>query len=124
MISAGFDAHRKDDVNCGYVGLDDHDFHWVTDAIVQVANKHCPGRIVSVLEGGYRIQGGVVSAFARSAAAHVSALAQPSHQRFDKDGTAQVGESVCVGDWLCAIGAPLLSCSPGDGAAVCTSMPL
>ena len=57
---------------------------------MQVANKHCPGRIVSILEGGYRIQGGVVSAFARSAAAHVGALAQPSHQRFDKDCTAQV----------------------------------
>jgi acetoin utilization deacetylase AcuC-like enzyme len=63
---------------------------------VQVANKHCPGRIVSILEGGYRIQGGVVSAFARSAAAHVGALAQPSHQRFDKDCTAQVRACVCL----------------------------
>jgi acetoin utilization deacetylase AcuC-like enzyme len=39
-----------------------------------VANRCCDGRIVSVLEGGYRIQGGPVSAFARSVAAHVRAL--------------------------------------------------
>lgn len=36
MISAGFDAHIKDDVNCGYVGIDELDYQWVTDAIVQV----------------------------------------------------------------------------------------
>ena len=62
------------------MGLDDHDYEWVTAAIVQVANVHCPGRIVSVLEGGYRIQGGLVSAFARSAAAHVGALTDTTSQ--------------------------------------------
>ena len=46
----------------------------------QVANACCQGRLVSVLEGGYRIQGGPVSAFARSVAAHVHALAEPSFQ--------------------------------------------
>ena len=40
----------------------------------------CGGRIVSVLEGGYRIQGEAVSAFARSVAAHVHALAEPNAQ--------------------------------------------
>ena len=43
-------------------------------AHVQVANRCCEGRIVSVLEGGYRIQGGPVSAFGRSVACHVRAL--------------------------------------------------
>ena len=43
----------------------------------------CPGRIVSALEGGYRIQGGIVSAFARSVAAHMGALAEPNAQAWD-----------------------------------------
>lgn len=47
---------------------------------MQVANRVCGGRIVSVLEGGYRIQGEAVSAFARSVAAHVHALAEPNTQ--------------------------------------------
>ena len=45
-----------------------------------MANRCCQGRIVSVLEGGYRIQGGIVSAFARSVAAHVDALKAPNQQ--------------------------------------------
>ena len=47
---------------------------------VQVANRCCQGRIVSVLEGGYRIRGGLVSAFARSVAAHVAGLNSGSLQ--------------------------------------------
>ena len=47
---------------------------------MQVANRCCQGRIVSVLEGGYRIQGGIVSAFARSVAAHVDALKATNQQ--------------------------------------------
>ncbi|CAN0326945.1 unnamed protein product, partial [Discosporangium mesarthrocarpum] len=74
MVSAGFDAHRKDTINMGYIGLREEDYEWVTDQLVQVANKCCQGRVVSVLEGGYRIQGGVVSAFGRSVAGHVRAL--------------------------------------------------
>ncbi len=46
----------------------------------QVANRFCEGRIVSALEGGYRIQGKIVSAFARSVAAHVRALSEPNFQ--------------------------------------------
>lgn len=46
----------------------------------QVANRCCSGRVVSVLEGGYRIQGACVSAFARSVAAHVRALQDANHQ--------------------------------------------
>jgi acetoin utilization deacetylase AcuC-like enzyme len=47
---------------------------------MQVANRCCKGRIVSALEGGYRIQGKIVSAFARSVAAHVRALMEPNYQ--------------------------------------------
>ena len=51
--------------------------YWVTEGptLSFVVSRCCGGRIVSALEGGYRIQGGPVSAFARSVAAHVRALA-------------------------------------------------
>lgn len=54
-----------------------------------MANKCCEGRIVSVLEGGYRIQGGVVSAFSRSVAAHVKALQDPNFQVLLSDARAR-----------------------------------
>ncbi len=53
------------------------DYEWLTEQVVEVANKHCQGRIVSCLEGGYRIHGNVVSGFARSVAAHVRGLSAP-----------------------------------------------
>lgn len=61
-----------------YIGIQEKDFEWLTQQLVTVANKVCKGRIVSALEGGYRIQGGIVSAFARSVAAHVRALSAPN----------------------------------------------
>jgi len=76
LVSAGFDAHRKDDINFRYIGVTERDYEWLTHQIVTVANRCCPGKVVSVLEGGYRIQGGPVSAFSRSVAAHVKALAE------------------------------------------------
>ena len=87
FLSAGFDAHRKDDINFSYIGIQEKDFEWITDQVVQVANRCCQGRIVSVLEGGYRIQGNIVSAFARSVAAHVRALAENNLQEWDPTDT-------------------------------------
>ena len=58
LISAGFDAHQKDTINWGYLSLTEDDYEWVTRQLVKVANATCGGRIVSVLEGGYRIQVG------------------------------------------------------------------
>ena len=68
FVSAGFDAHRDDDL--GRLGLVEADYEWITRRIVDVAAKHAKGRIVSCLEGGYNL-----GALARSAAAHVKALA-------------------------------------------------
>ena len=66
-ISAGFDAHRADEMaNLRWV---ESDYAWVTDQMVQVAARHCGGRIISVLEGGYDLQ-----ALSRSVAAHVREL--------------------------------------------------
>jgi acetoin utilization deacetylase AcuC-like enzyme len=68
FISAGFDAHREDDL--GQLGLVEADYEWITRRLVDVAQQHCDGRIVSCLEGGYAL-----SALARSVAAHLRALA-------------------------------------------------
>ncbi len=68
VISAGFDAHRDDDMS--QLMWTEADYAWVTEQIVEVANRHAHGRIVSTLEGGYNLQ-----ALARSVLAHVKVLA-------------------------------------------------
>lgn len=67
FISAGFDAHREDEIS--HMLFSEDDYAWLTDRLVDIAEKHAKGRIVSVLEGGYSI-----SALGRSAAAHVKSL--------------------------------------------------
>lgn len=76
FISAGFDAHKKDTINGGYIALVEEDFEWVTQCLVYIANSCCNGRIVSVLEGGYQLGGEYCSAFAQSVKAHVRSLTQ------------------------------------------------
>jgi acetoin utilization deacetylase AcuC-like enzyme len=68
FISAGFDAHRDDDM--ASLGLVEDDYAWVTGGMVGIAERFCAGRIVSTLEGGYNLD-----ALTRSAAAHIRALA-------------------------------------------------
>ncbi|AXE29062.1 deacetylase [Chromobacterium phragmitis] len=67
FISAGFDAHREDDM--GSLGLTESDYEWVTRHLLQIADQYCAGRVVSVLEGGYDL-----SALGRSVAAHIRVL--------------------------------------------------
>ena len=67
VISAGFDAHTRDPL--ANLNLVEADFTWVTKKLMDIADDNAQGRIVSVLEGGYDLQG-----LARSAAAHVTAL--------------------------------------------------
>ncbi|KAL7559181.1 hypothetical protein ACA910_013189 [Epithemia clementina (nom. ined.)] len=81
FISAGFDAHRKDSMNFGYIGMVEDDYEWLTEQLIKVANTCCEGRIISVLEGGYKIHGGIVSPFARSVASHVRALVDGGRSR-------------------------------------------
>ena len=66
-ISAGFDAHREDDM--GNLALTEADYEWVTRDLMAVAARHAQGRVISILEGGYAL-----NALARSAAAHVKVL--------------------------------------------------
>ncbi len=68
FISAGFDAHREDDL--GQLGLVEADYAWITKKLKEVAARHSNKRIVSSLEGGYNL-----SALGRSVEAHVRALA-------------------------------------------------
>jgi acetoin utilization deacetylase AcuC-like enzyme len=68
FVSAGFDAHREDDI--AMLQLVEADYAWVTQQIKDVADRYAHGRIVSVLEGGYELH-----ALGRSAAAHVKVLA-------------------------------------------------
>ncbi len=67
VISAGFDAHWRDPL--GTLNLMETDFAWITRKVMDLANKHCQSRIVSVLEGGYDLQG-----LSRCVAVHVDAL--------------------------------------------------
>ncbi len=66
-ISAGFDAHRED--NMAHLMFDDMDYTWITRKIVEWAEKYSQGRIVSVLEGGYAL-----NALGRSVALHIETL--------------------------------------------------
>ena len=71
VVSAGFDAHRKDPL--AQLGLVEDDFAWATRQLLAIAEKRCGGRLVSVLEGGYNLD-----ALGKSVAAHVSALMERS----------------------------------------------
>jgi acetoin utilization deacetylase AcuC-like enzyme len=68
FISAGFDAHREDDL--AQLGLVEADYAWMTQQIVDIAELYAQGRIVSCLEGGYNL-----SALGRSVVAHLKVLA-------------------------------------------------
>jgi acetoin utilization deacetylase AcuC-like enzyme len=67
MISAGFDAHRSDPL--AQLLLDEDDYVWATQRLIEIARIHAGGRVVSTLEGGYDL-----AALGASAAAHVRAL--------------------------------------------------
>ncbi|WGM47100.1 Histone deacetylase-like amidohydrolase [Brevundimonas sp. NIBR10] len=69
LISAGFDAHRRDPL--AHQSLEAEDFAWATRAVLEVARQRCGGKVVSSLEGGYDLEG-----LGRSAVAHVTALGE------------------------------------------------
>jgi acetoin utilization deacetylase AcuC-like enzyme len=67
ILSAGFDAHERDPL--GSLRMTADDFAWVTRELMTAAERHCGGRLVSVLEGGYDLQG-----LRESVSAHVAEL--------------------------------------------------
>lgn len=71
LISAGFDAHERDPL--GSLRLVEEDFAWATSKLIEIADKSCAGRVVSILEGGYDLDG-----LANSVGAHVQVLMDAS----------------------------------------------
>jgi acetoin utilization deacetylase AcuC-like enzyme len=69
LVSAGFDAHKADPL--GQLQLVEADFAWVTEQLLEAAAKHCGGKLVSTLEGGYDLD-----ALGRSTAIHAQTLMQ------------------------------------------------
>ena len=69
FVSAGFDAHREDDM--GQLGMVESDYAWITEQVVALAEQTYHGRVVSFLEGGYNL-----SALGRSVVAHIRELAK------------------------------------------------
>jgi acetoin utilization deacetylase AcuC-like enzyme len=69
LVSAGFDAHREDDL--GQMSLVESDYAFMTGRLMELASRHGRGRLVSSLEGGYNL-----SALARSVVAHLRVLAR------------------------------------------------
>jgi acetoin utilization deacetylase AcuC-like enzyme len=67
MVSAGFDAHVQDDISS--LRFSDADYEWLTGLVLETAEKHAGGRLVSVLEGGYDLD-----SLARCAGAHIKQL--------------------------------------------------
>ncbi|MBF9231891.1 histone deacetylase family protein [Microvirga alba] len=67
VISAGFDAHWRDPL--ASLNLTETDFAWATQKLMTLADRHCRGRIVSVLEGGYDLEG-----LSKSVSMHIDAL--------------------------------------------------
>jgi acetoin utilization deacetylase AcuC-like enzyme len=67
IVSAGFDAHWRDPL--ANLQLTEADFSWATLKLMDLAERHASGRLVSLLEGGYDLEG-----LSKSVAAHVSAL--------------------------------------------------
>ena len=67
LMSAGFDGHRRDPL--ANLQLDANDYAWITRELVGIASRHCGGRVVSMLEGGYDL-----TALAECSVAHVDAL--------------------------------------------------
>lgn len=67
IISAGFDAHYRDPL--AQLNLVEDDFDWATGRLLEAAGRHCDNRLVSILEGGYDLQG-----LAASAGTHIHRL--------------------------------------------------
>ena len=74
FLSAGFDCHENEIINQKYINLNEFDFSFVTQQMQFVANKFCKGRLISVLEGGYNINAGVISPFTQSVFTHARFL--------------------------------------------------
>eukprot|EP01022_Parablepharisma_sp_SALTPOND_P026475 TRINITY_DN63_c2_g1_i1.p3 TRINITY_DN63_c2_g1~~TRINITY_DN63_c2_g1_i1.p3 ORF type:complete len:213 (-),score=27.39 TRINITY_DN63_c2_g1_i1:225-863(-) len=93
FISAGFDAHEKEDLAFGFAKLIEFDFSWITKEVQKLANLHCEGRVISVLEGGYNTRGGVLSPLAQSVNFHVAELRSRSRENYVEPTVEELEQS-------------------------------
>ncbi|MCA3555869.1 histone deacetylase family protein [Aestuariivirga sp.] len=87
IVSAGFDAHHRDPL--GSLRLTEEDFAWATLKLMEAAEVHCDGRLVSVLEGGYDLRG-----LAASVGIHVQALMRGSAGMIDEPEFEDDGDEI------------------------------
>jgi hypothetical protein len=74
FVSAGFDGHELEIINQNHMCLQEYDYAWITEQLQRVANKFSEGRLISVLEGGYNVNKGLISSFAQSVFTHARFL--------------------------------------------------
>ena len=74
FLSSGFDGHENETINQNNMFLNEFDYAFLTQQIQFVANKFCKGRLISVLEGGYNINTGIISSFSQSVFTHARSL--------------------------------------------------
>ena len=66
FLSTGFDYHENEIINQKYINLNEYDFSFILQQMKIVANKFCKGSLISVLEGGYNNNAGIISPFTQS----------------------------------------------------------
>ncbi|KAL8447161.1 hypothetical protein Emag_004427 [Eimeria magna] len=96
FLSAGFDGHLKDPIGGEVVGWTEDDFRWITSQVQRVAHRHCNGRCVSVLEGGYNVRGGSISPLALCVREHVRALVRAGHMQLVEPRVGGAQEAVAA----------------------------
>ena len=74
FLSAGFDGHENEIINQKNMFLNEFDYAFITQQIQFVANKFCKGRLISILEGGYNINTGIISSFSQCVFTHARFL--------------------------------------------------
>lgn len=120
FLSAGFDAHKKERVNWGYISLLEQDYEWLVQHVKRIANSCCDGRLISVLEGGYNYYGRMVSPLARSVAAHARALTSPARDEWDERDVAKESahEHALLQNYVSATASRASSGNSGGGGSV------
>ncbi len=74
FLSSGFDGHENEIINQNKMFLNEFDYAFITQQIQFVANKFCKGRLISILEGGYNINTGIISSFSQCVFTHARFL--------------------------------------------------
>lgn len=72
-------------LNCGYCSITEYDYEWFTNCILSISHSYCNDRIISILEGGYNVNGRGLSPFASSVSSHVRCLKRDYNLNYNKE---------------------------------------